>query len=57
MSVGSNVARMARAEDAYAHAKRGVKETQSMTASALWHEQQNIRTLSKSLARGRDREE
>ncbi|KAJ1489640.1 hypothetical protein T484DRAFT_1885413 [Baffinella frigidus] len=57
MSVGANVARMARVEDAYSHAQRGVKETKSMTASALWHEQQNIRTLSKSLSRARDRAE
>jgi hypothetical protein len=55
LAAGANVARSARIEDAYAQAQAGVKTITNVTASAQWHEQQTIRSLSKSLARERDR--
>lgn len=54
--VGANVARAARQADAYANADRSALGAMKLSATAQWHEQQNIRTLSKSLQRQRDKE-
>lgn len=43
--------------DNFAIADAGVKEGGILSATAKWHEQQSIRTLSKSIARSRDKEE
>ena len=42
--------------DAYADAERDVKDTFKMTASAKWSESQEIKSLSKTLERNRDRQ-
>eukprot|EP00293_Proteomonas_sulcata_P016217 CAMPEP_0184308004 /NCGR_PEP_ID=MMETSP1049-20130417/16587_1 /TAXON_ID=77928 /ORGANISM="Proteomonas sulcata, Strain CCMP704" /LENGTH=105 /DNA_ID=CAMNT_0026620613 /DNA_START=217 /DNA_END=534 /DNA_ORIENTATION=+ len=55
--VGANVQRMARIADALQHAETDLKDTLKLGAVAQWHEQQCIRTLSKSLARQRDKDE
>lgn len=54
--VGANVARAARQADAYAVADANSLAAMRLGATAQWHEQQNIRTLSKSLQRQRDKE-
>jgi len=56
MTVGANVARAAARADSYAAAESNTKATVKLSATAKWHEQQNIRTLSKSLTRQRDKE-
>jgi hypothetical protein len=53
--VGANVARAARQADAYAVADASALGAMKAAATAHWHEQQNIRTLSKSLQRQRDK--
>ena len=55
-TVGANVARAARVADAFAVADSNAKSTGKLSATAKWHEQQSIRTLSKSLQRQRDKE-
>jgi hypothetical protein len=55
-TVGANVARAARQADAFALADANSNAALKLSSTAKWHEQQNIRTLSKSLARQRDKE-
>ena len=55
-TVGANVARAARIADAYATAESNSRATVKLSATAKWHQDQSIRTLSKSLARQRDKQ-
>jgi hypothetical protein len=54
-TVGANVARAARIADAYAAAETNRIGTVKMTATAKWHQDQSVRTLSNSLGRQRDK--
>mmetsp|Transcript_50138 Transcript_50138/g.125030 ORF Transcript_50138/g.125030 Transcript_50138/m.125030 type:complete len:106 (-) Transcript_50138:117-434(-) len=54
--VGANVLRTAKLEDAYAKAEQDVRDTMVVSATAQWHEDQNAKSMSKSLIRKRDQE-
>ena len=55
-TVGANIARAARVADAFAYADSNAKATSKLSSTAKWHESQNIRSLSRSLQRQRDKE-